>query len=130
MGVRTSAVPPALSLLQATHSCGLVPSRLVLLARNLLVGHYFEVVQSSKLITCAVDFDTVTADLLLFGPSCPSCQGHNIYDPSNSSTADDLKTPFNLSTSLGNNAGDVFTDSLNIGGLEVSAYWSGILTDN
>jgi Eukaryotic aspartyl protease len=65
---------------------------------------------------------------MLFGPSCPTCQGHNTYDPSKSSSANDLKTPFNLTYSFGNIVGDVFTDSVTIGGFEVSAYWSGILT--
>ena len=64
---------------------------------------------------------------MLFGPSCPTCQGHNIYDPSQSSTANDLKTPFNLTYPFGNIVGDVFTDSVNVGGFEVSAYWPGIL---
>ena len=67
---------------------------------------------------------------MLFGPSCPTCQGHNIYDPSKSSSANDLKTPFNLTYGFGNIVGDVFTDSVTIGGFDVSAYWSGILTVN
>ncbi|KAH9989582.1 acid protease [Russula vinacea] len=77
----------------------------------------------------SVDFDTATADLILFGSSCPSCQGHNTYDPSQSSSANDLKTPFNLTYSLGNIAGDMVTDSVTVGGFEVSNETLGVASE-
>lgn len=52
MGVRTTTRPLAMSLSQTfTRICGMVPSRLVLPARHILVGHYFGVARPSKLIT-------------------------------------------------------------------------------
>ncbi|KAH9976060.1 aspartic peptidase domain-containing protein [Russula vinacea] len=76
----------------------------------------------------SVVFDTGSADLLLFGPSCPTCQGHDIYDPSQSSTANDLKTPFNFTYSFGNLTGDVFTDSVAVGGFKVSNETLGVIS--
>ena len=123
MGIWTSAAHLELSLSQAsTRLCGTVPYRLVLLARNTLVRYYFEVAQSSKLITyCAVDFDTGSAEIFLFGPSCQSCHGHNIYDPSQSSTAKDLRQTGNLTYDGGNVVGNLFADTVSVGGFEVSA---------
>ncbi|KAH9976061.1 aspartic peptidase domain-containing protein [Russula vinacea] len=77
----------------------------------------------------SVVIDTGTADLMLFGPSCPTCQGHNTYDPSKSSSANDLKTPFNLTYGFGNIVGDVFTDSVTIGGFEVSNGTLGVTSE-
>ncbi|KAH9988378.1 aspartic peptidase domain-containing protein [Russula vinacea] len=77
----------------------------------------------------SVLIDTGTADLMLFGPSCPTCQGHNTYDPSKSSSANDLKTPFNLTYGFGNIVGDVFTDSVTIGGFEVSNGTLGVTSE-
>ncbi|KAH9985170.1 aspartic peptidase domain-containing protein [Russula vinacea] len=77
----------------------------------------------------SVVFDTSSADLWLFGPSCPTCQGHDIYDPSQSSSANDLKTPFNVSYSFGNLTGDVFTDSVTVGGFKVSNETLGVTSE-
>ncbi|KAH9990903.1 aspartic peptidase domain-containing protein [Russula vinacea] len=77
----------------------------------------------------SVVFDTTSADLWLFGPSCPTCQGHDIYDPSQSSSANDLKTPFNVSYSFGNLTGDVFTDSVTVGGFKVSNETLGVTSE-
>jgi hypothetical protein len=60
--------------------------------------------------------------MFLSGPSCQSCHGHNIYNPSDSSTAKDLGLPANLTYGIGNIAGNLFTDTINVGGFEVSAY--------
>ncbi|KAF8473670.1 acid protease [Russula ochroleuca] len=68
----------------------------------------------------SVNIDTGSANLFLPGPSCQSCQGHTIYDPSNSSTAKDLGLSANLTYALGNVAGHVFADTVNLGGLEAS----------
>ena len=69
-----------------------------------------------------VDFDTGSATLFLPGPSCPNCFGHHIYNPTQSSTAKDLGTTFTLDYGKGEVKGELFTDNISAGGLEVSAY--------
>ncbi|KAF8473673.1 acid protease [Russula ochroleuca] len=68
----------------------------------------------------SVDIDTGSAILFLPGPSCQSCQGLTIYDPSNSTTAKDLGQSTNLTFSIGSVFGNVFTDTINLGGFEAS----------
>ena len=61
------------------------------------------------------------SDLYLPGPNCTSnCAGHTIYDPSQSSTAQDLGQPFTIS--YGDNStvsGEQYSDTVSISGLTV-----------
>ncbi len=68
-----------------------------------------------------VDFDTGSSDLFLPTPMCgANCSGHQLYDPSASSTAKDLHKTFSLSFADGSTAkGEQFTDVVSIAGLTV-----------
>lgn len=69
--------------------------------------------------TFTVSIDTGSADLFLPSVDCDdSCDGHNRYDPSKSSTALDLHRPFCLSFGEGEVAGEQFADNVVIGGYE------------
>ncbi|KAF8473672.1 aspartic peptidase domain-containing protein [Russula ochroleuca] len=68
----------------------------------------------------SVNIDTGSDNLFLSGPSCQSCQGHAIYDPSNSTTAKDLGLSVNLTYGPANVIGNVFADTVNLGGFEAS----------
>ncbi|KAG1819974.1 aspartic peptidase domain-containing protein [Suillus variegatus] len=69
--------------------------------------------------TFTVSIDTGSADLFLPSVDCDdSCDGHNRYDPSKSSTAVDLHKPFWLSFGEGEVAGEQFADNVVIGGYE------------
>ncbi|KAF9945147.1 hypothetical protein BGZ70_004013, partial [Mortierella alpina] len=63
-------------------------------------------------------FDTGSADLFLPGTDCDSsCDGHTQYDPSSSSTAQDLKKSFLINNGDGLTvSGKQFTDTVSIGG--------------
>lgn len=69
----------------------------------------------------AVDFDTGSSDFFLFSPGCGvNCSGHTLYDPSASSSAQDLLKTFSLSYGDGSTAGgEQFTDVVNVAGLTV-----------
>ncbi|KXN87900.1 Aspartic protease [Leucoagaricus sp. SymC.cos] len=66
-----------------------------------------------------VDFDTGSSDLFLPGADCGgTCQGHQIYDTSASSTAENQGQTFRLAFGDGSTVqGDVFTDTITIAGL-------------
>ncbi|KAH9949183.1 aspartic peptidase domain-containing protein [Amylocystis lapponica] len=66
-----------------------------------------------------VDFDTGSSDLFLPGPSCDSsCQRHRAYDPSISSTSEDLERPFSLAYGDGSAVvGQQYTDVVRVAGL-------------
>jgi cathepsin D len=68
-----------------------------------------------------VDFDTGSSDLFLPSSSCgQSCEGHKIYVPNASSTAQDLGQTFSLAFGDGSSVlGDKYTDVVNIAGLTV-----------
>ncbi|KAG1747422.1 aspartic peptidase domain-containing protein [Suillus lakei] len=67
--------------------------------------------------TFTVTIDTGSADLFLPSVGCgESCNGHNKYDPSSSSTAVDLKKSFVLTYGEGEVAGEQFADNVVIGG--------------
>ena len=58
----------------------------------------FRVAQPSKPITrCTVQFDTGSSDLFLPDVSCTTCQGHELYDPQKSSTAQNIGNTANFS---------------------------------
>ncbi|KAL5487632.1 hypothetical protein ACEPAI_5740 [Sanghuangporus weigelae] len=67
----------------------------------------------------AVDFDSGSSDLFLPGPDCgQTCEGHTIYDPSQSSTSQDAGQDFQLAFGDGSTVeGEQFTDTITIGGL-------------
>lgn len=69
-----------------------------------------------------VDFDSGSSDFFLPGPKCtaPDCQGHRMYNPAASSSAVDQGK--NFSTGFGGGGmvdGEIFTDTVNLGGLIV-----------
>lgn len=65
-----------------------------------------------------VVFDTASADLILPGTNCVTCEGHTLYIPSSSSTAGDLGKPFEKTIGDGSTAsGEQYTDTVSIGGL-------------
>ncbi|KAN0136868.1 acid protease [Lactarius tabidus] len=68
--------------------------------------------------TFMVQFDTGSSDLFLTGSSCNStCQGHTLYNITESSTARDLRTPFYLGYGDGAAAnGMLYTDDVTIAG--------------
>lgn len=68
-----------------------------------------------------VDFDTGSSDLFLPGPNCKTnCDGHTVYDPSKSSTAVPLTTPFSLQYGDGSAVnGTEYADTVSIAGLTV-----------
>jgi hypothetical protein len=69
----------------------------------------------------AVDFDTGSSDFFLFSSTCgANCSGHTFYDPSQSSSAQDLHKPFLLAYGDGSTAsGEQFTDVVSVAGLTV-----------
>ncbi len=91
----------------------------------------FWVVQTSKLMTkCAVHFDTISPDVFLSGPSCSTCNGHKIWDPSTSSSAGPILLKEGNTLQVSDNFqsldivnGSGFYDSLFVAGFKVSAHW-------
>lgn len=67
-----------------------------------------------------VIFDTGSSDLLLPSTSCNStCDGHSLYDPSQSATSASLNKSFSLSYGGGSTAtGELYSDNVLIGGYE------------
>ncbi|VDB98852.1 unnamed protein product [Peniophora sp. CBMAI 1063] len=66
-----------------------------------------------------VDFDTGSSDLFLPGSDCGStCSGHTLYDPSSSSTSEDVGKDFSLQYGDGSTvSGEQYTDTVTIAGL-------------
>lgn len=71
--------------------------------------------------TFTVQFDTGSSDLFIPGPSCPSCRGHAVYNPSSSSTSVDVHKPFNLAFGSGAVRGEQYIDTVSVSGLTVRA---------
>ena len=69
-----------------------------------------------------MDFDTGSSDLFLPGKDCgDTCSGHTAYDTSKSSSAKDLGQQFSLKYGDGSTvSGEVFSDTVSIGGLTAS----------
>ncbi|KAF8553168.1 acid protease [Imleria badia] len=65
-----------------------------------------------------VDFDTGSSDLFLPGSSCDStCSGHTLWDPTSSSTSQDVGQTFNLQYGDGSTvSGEQYTDTVSIAG--------------
>ena len=59
--------------------------------------------------------------MFLPGPLCSSCVGHQIYNPTQSSTAKDLGMNATLRYGTGQVSGELFIDDVIAGGFEVSA---------
>ncbi|KAF8265089.1 acid protease [Lactarius quietus] len=68
--------------------------------------------------TFTVDFDTGSSDFFLPSSSCDSsCDGHTLYDPSSSSTAEDVGEKFTLKYEDGATAsGEQYTDDVTLAG--------------
>ncbi|KAI0036070.1 acid protease [Vararia minispora EC-137] len=66
-----------------------------------------------------VDFDTGSSDLFLPGVDCTvNCNGHKLYDPSASSSAQGTNQPFSLAFGDGSTVqGTIFSDSVTAAGL-------------
>ncbi|KAF8452920.1 acid protease [Boletus edulis BED1] len=69
-----------------------------------------------------VDFDTGSSDLFLPGSGCgSSCSGHTIWDPSSSSTSQDLGQSFFLTYAGGSTvSGEQHTDTVSIAGFSAT----------
>ena len=81
----------------------------------------FRVAQTSKLITkCAVKMDTFSPDSYVGGVTCQTCSGHNLYDFTLSSTAKDMHKQATLDHINGPITGEVVSDTISIGGADVS----------
>ena len=83
--------------------------------------------RQSKLITkCAVEFDTLVADLFVPSVNCPTCSNENLYDVKSSSTGVDQNQAVNVIFDFDTVTGEIVTDVISVGEFEVSrgAYWS------
>ncbi|KAH7914044.1 aspartic peptidase domain-containing protein [Hygrophoropsis aurantiaca] len=82
------------------------------------VRWYGDITVGTPPSTYTVDFDTGSADLFLPGPDCGStCDGHNIYDPTSSSSSKDVNNTFTLSYGDGSTVlGERWTDTVAIAG--------------
>ena len=81
----------------------------------------FWVAQTSKLtIKCVVSIDTFTSNMFVSGANCTNCQGHNLYDIDNSSTAFNENITSNVEFGGGNATGNIILEAVSIGGFEVS----------
>ena len=96
---------------------------LVPLPPHILVGHFSSSADVELITKCAVDFDTGSAALFLPGPSCPNCDGHDIYNPTQSSTSKDLGTNSTLDYGRGEVKGEIYMDNVFAGGFKVSRCW-------
>lgn len=71
----------------------------------------------------AVSIDTASADLVLPGPECPTCDGHVTYDPAYSSTSKSKDHGFSIPDVA---AGSLYTDDLSILGLKANGQTIGV----
>ena len=69
-----------------------------------------------------LDFDTGSSDLWVFSTETPNPGSHNLYNPSKSSSAQQLQgESWKISYADGSNcSGDVYSDSVTVGGLTVT----------
>jgi cathepsin D len=75
-----------------------------------------------------VNFETASSDILVPGLSCTTqyCTGHKLFNTSASSTAVDLKEPFNISTALGPISGELFNETVYIAGIHADSQTIGV----
>ncbi|KAG0269038.1 hypothetical protein DFQ27_004970 [Actinomortierella ambigua] len=67
---------------------------------------------------------TGISDLILPGQDCHNCDGHTLFDTGSSSTSQDLGLTFNTTSGSGN----VFTDTISIGGITATEQAMGVAT--
>ncbi|KAH0838840.1 acid protease [Lanmaoa asiatica] len=81
--------------------------------------------------TFTVDFDTGSSDLFLPGPKCTTnCSGHTIYNPSSSSTSQDLGNTFSLLYGDGSTvSGEQYSDTVVLDGLQAVTQTLGVATE-
>jgi cathepsin D len=99
---------------------------------TITVGSPPQVFTGSSIISCGaaielisrhtVQIDTGSSDFFVPGVSCDaSCRGHKLYDPSQSSTAQDVGKPVNLTYAGGASASvEQYTDTVTLAGYMVS----------
>ncbi|KAI9566870.1 Asp-domain-containing protein [Boletus coccyginus] len=69
-----------------------------------------------------MDFDTGSSDLVVPDKDClVYCEGHNKYDPSQSSTSKDINRPFFLAYGSGEVAGSQYEDSVDVGQYKIAS---------
>ncbi|KDQ10090.1 hypothetical protein BOTBODRAFT_147882 [Botryobasidium botryosum FD-172 SS1] len=79
--------------------------------------------------TYTVDFDTGSSDLFVPASTCQNCGSHTSYDPSASSTSQDLGQSFKLSFGDGSTTeGEQFSDVVTIAGLTATTQTLGAAT--
>ncbi|KAG8212929.1 aspartic peptidase domain-containing protein [Butyriboletus roseoflavus] len=64
--------------------------------------------------------DTGSSDAWVIAASSPLPHGHRTYDASESSTSRDLHSPFNITYGEGEVAGDMYEDTVKVGGYEIA----------
>jgi len=81
--------------------------------------------------TFTVDFDTGSSDLFLPSTDCDAtCDGHTLWDPTTSSTADDTNMAFSLAFGDGSTVnGTVFMDTVTVAGLTATGQAVGASTE-
>ncbi|GAA94723.1 uncharacterized protein L969DRAFT_103498 [Mixia osmundae IAM 14324] len=69
-----------------------------------------------------LDFDTGSADTWVAGTGCATCTDKNLYDANSSTTAKELTETFSIYYVDGSStSGDVYTDSVSVGGLSAKS---------
>lgn len=79
----------------------------------------------------SVDFDTGSSDFFLPGPDCTeNCEGHKVFNPEESRTSIDQHRTFTIEFADGSVvAGEVFEDTVSLGGLNATSQAVGVATE-
>ncbi|KAJ8591472.1 acid protease [Rhizopogon salebrosus TDB-379] len=82
----------------------------------------------TPLQTFTIDCDTGSTDFFLPGPLCGyACNGHEVYNPNSSSSAEPLNQTFTAEYADGSMAtGDLYTDIVSLGGFKATAQTFGV----
>jgi hypothetical protein len=71
-------------------------------------------------VSYTVDFDTGSSDLFVPAAGCATCNGHQMYDPTASSTSQDRGETFTLTYGDGSSVtGEQYDDTVIVAGLKV-----------